>query len=134
MIVVDASVVASALLDDDADDGNVARARLAADRLSAPELIDLEVVSVVRRLVHRGDLDPARADDAIADLVDLPIRRLSHHGLVDRVWAHRQNLTPYDAVYVALAEALDVVLVTADRRLAHAPGLTCRVEVVGAES
>lgn len=129
MIVVDASVLAVALIDDGAD-GEAARARLGGERIAVPELIDLEVTSVARRLVGAGRLADARARQALTDLVDLPLERTPHRGLVSRCWALRENVTPYDAVYVALAEALGVTLLTADERLAAAPGPTCPFEVL----
>ncbi len=130
MIVVDASVLAPSLADDTAD-GDAARAGLRGDRLAAPELIDLEVTSVWRRQVMSGQLEPRRADLALVDLLALPLQRVHHRRLLARCWELRQNLTTYDAAYVALAELLDAVLVTGDRRLSRAPGLHCRVAVVG---
>lgn len=130
MIVVDASVLAPALADDSSD-GDASRARLRGETLAAPELIDLEVASVWRRQVLAGYLAVRRADLALADLLDLPLQRIPHRQLLGRCWELRQNLTLYDAAYVALAELLDAILVTGDRRLAHAPGLTCQVELIG---
>ncbi len=127
MIVVDASVVAPALADD-GHDGERARARLAGERLAAPALVDLEVASVWRRATRRGRLEPRRAAQALDDLADLPLSRAPHGPLMGRVWELRDNLTPYDAAYMALAEALDGTLVTADGRIAGAPGLRCEVE------
>ena len=129
MIVVDASVLATAL-GDDGPDGDHARARLRGERLSAPELVDLEVTSVLRRQVHSGAADPRRAALALADLAVLPLRRAPHRPLLARCWELRDNLTVYDASYVALAEVLDVTLLTADGRLARAPGLRCHVEIL----
>jgi predicted nucleic acid-binding protein len=129
VIVVDASVLAVALADDGRD-GDRARDRLAADTLAAPELVDLEVISVLRRQVAAGRLWARRAAQAITDLADLPIQRLSHRPLIDRIWQLRHVATPYDAAYVSLAEALAAVLVTADGRLARAPGLKCAIEVL----
>lgn len=129
MIVIDASVLAVALADD-GPDGDMVRARLRDEELAAPELIDLEVVSVLRRQHSSGALDARRAQLALGDLVELPMRRAPHRPLVPRCWELRENMTPYDAAYVALAEALEANLVTADTRLAHAPGLTCGVEVL----
>ena len=129
MIVVDASVLATALGDDN-DDGRRARARLSGERLSAPELIDLEVVSVFRRLCAAGQLDQARADQALADLDALRLDRVLHRPLLRRCWELRHNVTVYDAAYIALAEIVDAPLVTADRRLASAPGATCVFEVL----
>lgn len=130
MIVVDASVLAPALADDGSD-GDASRASLRGGTLVAPELIDLEVASVWRRQVTSGQLDLRRADLAVADLLDLPLQRIAHRQLLARCWELRHDLTPYDAAYMALAELLDAVLVTSDRRLSRAPSLRCRVEVVG---
>lgn len=129
MLVVDASVVAVALGDDDSD-GDTARARLRGEILAAPELIDLEVVSVLRRQSTAGRLDERRARLALDDLAALPIERARHVLLLGRCWELRDNLTVYDAAYVALAEALDARLLTADARLAKAPGIRCAVEVL----
>lgn len=130
MLVVDASVLAPAL-GDDASDGDAARAALRGNVLAAPELIDLEVLSVWRRQVGGGRLTVRRAALALADLLDLPMQRIPHRRLVARCWELRGNLTPYDAAYVALADMLGAVLVTGDTRLARAPGVHCRVEVIG---
>ena len=129
MIVVDASVVVTAL-GDDGRDGQAARERLAGARLAAPQLIEIEVLSAWRRLAAAGRLEERRADLARADLRSLPIDRVPHAPLLDRCWALRTNLTVYDAAYVALAELLDVPLLTADARLAATPGPRCVIEVV----
>ncbi|WP_432543995.1 type II toxin-antitoxin system VapC family toxin [Kineococcus sp. SYSU DK002] len=129
MIVVDASVLAPALADD-GPDGDRARDRLRGEVLTAPEIIDLEVASVLRRTANGGRLPERRADLALNDLVDLPLRRAGHRPLLHRCWELRHTITSYDAAYVALAEVLGVVLVTADARLSRAPGLTCEVEVL----
>ena len=130
MIVVDASVIAPALADDDAD-GDRARSRLRGERLTAPELLDLEVVSVIRKALLSGALTRRRAGSALADLVELKLQRASHRPMLARIWELHQNLTPYDAAYVALAEAIDATLVTADRRLSLAPGPRCTMEYLG---
>jgi predicted nucleic acid-binding protein len=131
VIVVDASVLVTALADDGAD-GEELRSRLQADGdLHAPELLDLEVAAVLRRLVvMERALSPRRASRALEDLADLPAERYGHRPLLGRVWELRHNLPAYDAAYVALAEALGAVLITADRRLARCPGLSCELEVV----
>jgi predicted nucleic acid-binding protein len=131
VIVVDAGVLVVALADN-GEDGSRARERLRNQTLAAPELIDLEVLSVVRRLVLGGLLSVDRGEQALTDLKDLPLRRAAHRPLLTRCWALRQNLTTYDASYVALAEELDVVLLTTDARLSRAPGLLCTVEVLTA--
>jgi predicted nucleic acid-binding protein len=129
VLVVDASVLAVALADDGAD-GDAARARLRGESLVAPELLDLEVVSVLRGQMISGSLDARRADLALDDLSAIPLKRAPHLPLLQRCWELRENLTTYDASYVALAEALDVVLLTGDRRLARAPGARCQIEVL----
>ena len=129
MIVTDASAVVLAL-GQDGPAGEAARERLSGERLVAPELLDVEVVSAWRRHEAEGRLDPKRAALARADLRALAAERVSHRLLMERCWELRANVTTYDAVYVALAELLDVPLVTADRRLANAPGTRCRVEVL----
>jgi predicted nucleic acid-binding protein len=129
VIVVDASVLAVAL-GDDGTDGQQARERLADETLVAPELIDLEVVSVWRRQVAAKLMPARRAASAVADLADLPLRRSSHQPLLDRIWDLRHVATPYDAAYIALAETLDVVLVTADARLSRASGVNCEIEII----
>ena len=129
MIVTDASVVITALVDE-TQAGYTARARLVDERLRAPELLDLEVASALRRRAAAGALTLELAKEAIRDLQRLPIERISHRQLLNRCWELRENVTIYDASYVALAETLGAVLVTADKRLARAPGLRCAVEVL----
>jgi predicted nucleic acid-binding protein len=130
MIVVDASIVTTALADDGAD-GDMARARLRGERLAAPAILDIEVLSAWRRLVATGALDDRRARLATADLRALRIGLAPHAPLLDRCWELRDNLTIYDAAYVALAEILDAPVLTADARLARAPGTRCPIEVLG---
>ncbi len=129
VIVVDASVLAVAL-GDDGTDGEHARQRLAGETLVAPELVNLEVVSVWRRHVAAKLMPARRAASALADLTDLPLRRSSHQPFLHRIWELRHVVTPYDAAYIALAEALDAVLVTADVRLSRASGLRCAIEAI----
>lgn len=129
MLVVDASVLAPALADD-GPDGDVARARLRGQSLVAPELIDLETTSVIRRQSQAGHLDARRAGLALTDLVELPLRRAPHLPLLARCWELRDNLTVYDAAYVALAEVLNVALLTADARLSKATGPRCEIELL----
>ncbi len=128
MIVVDASVVVAAVAA--RGGGDVVRARLAGEQLHAPHLLDLEVASALRRLVGRRAITATAASTALDDLQHLPVRRVPHVRLLPRCWELRRNLSIYDAVYVALAEALDLPLLTADRRLARAPGIRCDVEVL----
>jgi predicted nucleic acid-binding protein len=98
--------------------------------LHAPALIDLEVLSVLRRSRAGGDLDDRRAELALQDLLDLPMTRYTHSAFLRRVWELRHNATPYDAAYIALAESLDCPFITADRSLAKIPGASCEVEVL----
>jgi predicted nucleic acid-binding protein len=123
MLVIDASAVAELVL---ARPSGTAVARHVADHehdLHAPHLLDVEVLSVIRRLVATRDATAERATEAIADLLDLPIARYPHDVLVPRVWELRKNFSSYDGTYLALAEALTddgVPLLTADRRFARA--------------
>jgi predicted nucleic acid-binding protein len=130
VLVVDASALVVAL-SDDGPDGDLVRRRLRGESLAAPELVDLEVVSVLRKQLAIGALDDRRAGLALTDLADLPLRRAPHLPLLARCWELRDNFTVYDAAYVALAEVLDAPLVTADSRLGRAPGTTCQIEVLG---
>jgi predicted nucleic acid-binding protein len=129
VIIADASVLVVALADD-GPDGDQARARLRREHVALPELADLEVASVLRRQLAAGALDARRAGLALDDLAALPARRAPHRPLLPRCWELRDNLTIYDAAYVALAEAMHATLLTADRRLARAPGLRCPIEIL----
>src|SRR3954470_7440683 len=111
MIVVDASIIVTALADD-GDDGDRVRSRLLGERLAAPHLIDVEVASAWRRMQRAGALDERRAHLAMEDLRSLRIERALHTPLLERCWTLRSNLTVYGAVYVALAEAMTVTLLT----------------------
>lgn len=130
MIVIDASVLANAVADDAAD-GDLVRSRLKrAEGLLAPDLLDVEVLSVLRRRWLAGSLTTARLADATADLLALPIERVPMRALIARALELRANVNPYDAVYVALAEAFACPLLTGDRRLAAAPGVRCEIELL----
>jgi len=89
---------------------------------------------VLRRQVQGGEVDIRRAALALTDLAAMPLRRAPHRPLLARCWELRDNLTIYYASYVALAEALDVTLLTGDGRLARAPGPRCRVEMLSSAS
>ena len=130
MIVPDASIVLEMLLR--TPRGQRIEQRLFAESQlwCAPHLLDVEVAQVLRRYARAGELDERRGSEALQDLADLPIERYPHDVLLPRVWELRENLTAYDAVYVALAEVLDATLVTADRRLAVSPGNLATIEVV----
>jgi predicted nucleic acid-binding protein len=98
--------------------------------LHAPHLIGVEVTQALRRLRIEGKLDAARTGQALTDLFALGIERHPHELLLPRAWELRDNLTIYDGVYVALAELLEVPLLTCDVRIARAPGVEAEVEVV----
>jgi predicted nucleic acid-binding protein len=129
LIVVDASVLAPALSWDTAEAGAL-RQRLRGQRVFAPELIDVEVTSYIRRAHRAGVLGLQRTIQALGDLATLPLSRVSHTPLLSRIWDLRDNLTPCDAAYVALAEALDAPLLTGDARLARAPGVRCEIQLL----
>jgi predicted nucleic acid-binding protein len=130
VIVVDASALLEFLLQTPV--GRRIEARLVRDReeLHAPHLIDVEIVQGLRRLVRTGELSSARAGEAITDLADLDLTRHGHLDLLSRAWTLRENVTAYDAIYLALAEALGAPMVTCDGPLAKAPGHRARVEVI----
>jgi predicted nucleic acid-binding protein len=130
VIVLDASALVELLLG--TRPGRTIGARIADPELGlhVPHLADVEVAQALRRYVRDGDLEPAAAAEALEELRSLDLERHSHEPLLERVWALRGNLTAYDAVYVALAEALDTTLLTCDGRLARAPGVAGRVELV----
>jgi predicted nucleic acid-binding protein len=95
-----------------------------------PHLLDAEIAHVVRRHAAGGDVNPDRGCELLTDLLNLPLQRHAHDWLLPRVWELRHNLSAHDAVYIALAEALDAPLVTRDGRLAAAPGHGAKVEVM----
>ncbi|HVT19360.1 MAG TPA: type II toxin-antitoxin system VapC family toxin [Thermoanaerobaculia bacterium] len=130
MIVLDASAVIEVLLQTAVGERLAERLLTAEASLHAPHLLDVEVAQVLRRFVMRGELDPARARQALEALADFPLERYAHDQLLPRIWALRENLTAYDAAYVALAEALGATLLTRDARTFRAPGHSARVEVV----
>ena len=125
-------VDASALLGLLSDAHDAVRSALGDRRLAAPEIVDLEVTSALRRQARAGERTIDDARRALAELVALPeLDRYAHRPLVDRVWQLRENITAYDASYVALAEVLRAPLVTLDRRLARAAEPFCDVIVPG---
>jgi predicted nucleic acid-binding protein len=132
--VIDASVVVAVLAD--AEHAPWAEAQLStpgADRsLWVPHLIDAEIGQALRREVAAGRLGEGRADAALLDLMRMPFRRIDHIVLIHRAWELRHNFSFYDGLYVALAEAMDVPLVTLDRRLARAVGDATKVAVLTA--
>lgn len=129
MLVVDASVLAPAVADAGAD-GQRVRERLRKEVVLGPDLLRVEVVSVVRRHLSAGRLSEEQAHAAVQDLLYFPVSVFPTGPLLQRAWDLRDNLTAYDGCYAVLAEAVDAPLLTADRRLAKAPGLRCAVEVI----
>ena len=123
-LVVDATVVTSALIDS-GPEGAWADEQLAAVPLVAPHHMPVEVANVLRRAVLRGEIPQGLAALALQDLLDLRIGLFSFEPFARRAWALRDNVNPYDAWYVALAESLDVPLATLDARLSRAPGCRC---------
>ena len=130
MIVVDASALLEFLLQTPLGKRIEARFFREEDELHAPHLVDVEVVQGLRRLVRTGEVSQGRAEEAIADLTDLDLHRHPHLDLVGRAWKLRDNITTYDAMYVALAEAIEAPIVTCDSPLAKAPGHRARIEVI----
>ncbi|HKY20149.1 MAG TPA: type II toxin-antitoxin system VapC family toxin [Vicinamibacterales bacterium] len=130
MIVLDASAAIEWLLQT-ATGGRV-EARLFSRRvtLHAPHLLDLEIAQVLRRYVSSGIVTASRGRQALEDLLDLPLARYPHELLLERIWELRNNLTAYDAAYLALAEVLDAPLITCDGKMAAASGHHAVVEVV----
>ena len=129
MIVIDASLAVAVMINP--ADGETLSDRIEAEggALAAPEILDLEIVQVMRRYVRHGG-DPQRVERGFATLDDLRVERFSHAPLRERIWSLRDNLTAYDAAYFALAEALDVPLWTRDGKYAGVPGSSAVVEIL----
>ena len=134
MIVLDASALVELLLGTPA--GRAVAARIANPTLAlhVPHLADVEIAQALCRYARDGELNAGDAANALEDLRSLDLHRHAHEPLLERVWALRNNFSAYDAVYLALAEVLDSVLVTCDGRLARAPGMARRVEFITATS
>jgi predicted nucleic acid-binding protein len=131
VIVLDASAAIEWLLQTQVGQQIEPRLFGEGETLHAPHLLDIEVAQVLRRFAAAGRITSARGRDALEDLTDLAAVRYPHQVLLTRIWQLRENVTAYDATYIALAEALGAVLVTCDGRLAAAPGHQARVEVFG---
>lgn len=126
--VLDASVAVTALTEP-----GTAAADLLADAdavFQAPSIFDVEVLSALRGLVRGGKYERAAADELVADLVVLPVERWHMSPLLPRIWQLRENLTPYDAAYVALAELTGTILLTGDERITAAPAVRCEIRVI----
>lgn len=130
MLVVDASCLVEVLTG--TARGEAIRQRLAAEvDQAAPHIVDVEVLGVLRREHQRDRLDRTAATQAVADLAAWPGERFGHRLLLDRAWQLRDTVRGWDAMYVALAEALEATLLTTDRRLVAASGPTCPIETIG---
>ena len=130
MIVVDASAVVDVLLQTEAGIRIAERLFAPGETLHVPHLIDIEVAHALRRAWLQGLIDATRAKEGLDDLAAWPLIRYPHDLFLSRVWSLRHNVTAYDAVYIALAETLEVTLITCDTRLASSSGHDVIIEVV----
>jgi len=130
LIVIDASAALELLLQTQKGMAVGDLALTTHERMHAPHLIDIEVTQTLRRLTLGKNLTVKRAEEALVDFSMLAVERHEHRSLMNRVWELREGLTAYDAVYVALAEALDAPLLTCDARLSRAHGHRARITVV----
>ena len=131
MIIVDASALLEFLLQTPLGTRVEARLFRDQDEFHLPHLADVEVTQGLRRLVRTGEVSGDRAADVMADLADFDLHRHPHLDFLTRAWKLRDNLTAYDAMYIALGEALDAPIVTCDAPLAKAPGHRAHIEVIG---
>jgi len=131
LIVVDASVIVE-LLRQGPLSGACERRLISLYPWHAPHVLDLEVAQVLRRQVLAGEMSDTRGSHAVALIDAMPIQRWPHEPLMSRIWSLRRNVTAYDAAYLALAEALDVPMITFDGRLARSPGHSAIVDLVDA--
>jgi len=130
LLVLDASAALAAFLGTGPNATPIRnRLEMPGESIHSPHLLDVEMLNALRRLVLRGDISRARSEEARADFANLRWSRYSHAAFLDRMWELKDDLTAYDAAYVALAEALSAPLVTTDARLARAPGIRAGVEV-----
>jgi predicted nucleic acid-binding protein len=130
VIVLDASALLEFLLQTPVGTRVEARLFRDGDEFHSPHLVDVEVTQGLRRLVRAGEVSADRAAEAIADLADLDLHRHAHLDLLTRAWRLREHVTAYDAMYVALAEALGAPIVTCDTPLANTPGHRARIEAI----
>lgn len=127
--MLDASALLELLLQTSLGRRVEARLFHAPHELHSPHLVDVEVAQALRRLVRMGEVSAGRAAEALSDLTALDLHRHAHVDFLPRAWTLRANITVYDAMYVALAEALDAPVVTCDAPLSRAPGLRAKVEL-----
>jgi predicted nucleic acid-binding protein len=132
MKVLDASVLVAYLTDGEHAASSRRHLMASPGWLWAPHLVDAEVGNALRRVVRAGELSAVAARGALADLMEMRLQRVAHHLLAERAWELRENVSFYDALYVALAEQLEAPLVTLDSRLAQAPGVRAEIELVQA--
>jgi predicted nucleic acid-binding protein len=130
LIVIDASALTEILLQTDRAKRLMDRAFSGSEQMHAPQLLDIEIAQVLRRLVRQKEITAARAEHALKDLADLVVERHAHQALIHRIWQLRDSLSAYDGCYVALAEALDAPLLTCDGKLAGAHGHRATIELV----
>ncbi|MGH7882300.1 MAG: type II toxin-antitoxin system VapC family toxin [Candidatus Dormibacteraceae bacterium] len=129
MIVVDASIFADSLVDDTSV-GDAVRGVISRDQnWAAPTHVRVEVASVIRKSVLAGKVSSVRGQKAIFALMGMTIKEVDSTPLLPRIWELKDNLTIYDAVYVAIAELLGCSLITSDARLSRAPGLRCPIHL-----
>ncbi len=130
LAVIDASVLAVFYAADDARHSLVAERLKAGDALFAPAHLDAEIVSALRGMARRSQVLDQAVPSALPHLAGFPIRRMPLPPLLERMWELRNNVTAYDAAYIALAERLDAALITCDARLATANGPTCTFDLI----
>lgn len=134
MIVLDASAAVELVLRTPAAPAIDVWVFASGRSIHAPHVLDVEVAQAIRRIVDRGLLDAARGAGALANLSDLPIKRYGHRPLLKRMWDLRNNLSAYDAAYVALAEAIGATLITGDARLARSVGHAADIQLIASVS
>lgn len=132
MKVLDASVLVEYLTDGEHGEASRRQIRAKPGWLWAPHLVDAEVGHALRAEVRAGEISARKARQVLTDMMELRLQRVSHHLLADRAWELRENVSFYDGLYVALAEALEAPLLTLDSRLARAPGVKAEIELVQA--
>jgi predicted nucleic acid-binding protein len=130
VIVLDASAMLEQLLNTPKGQQIQEKYLVEGESFHVPHLLDLEVAQVLRRYSRHHILTDQRAAQALGDFLDLPLTRYPHDPLLSRIWELRDNFTAYDAAYVALAEVLNIPLVTCDSRLTTAPGHTANMILV----
>lgn len=130
MIVLDASAALEMLLRTEAGDKAAERVLRAGEQICALHLIDVEIAQVLRRYALSGQVTAQRCSEALQDWDAFRVHRYPHDVLLQRIWALRENLTAYDAAYVALAEAIGAPLLTRDARIAGAPGHSAQIELI----